>query len=995
MTIIPQFFHLSLLLVNIIWYNRDKAAQLRNESKRRINMKKAVISPPMSDREIRNAAVSRRVACEGMVLLQNKNSALPLGRDDKRVAFFGLGAVRTVRGGTGSGDPFNGGLSGGAPCDVNQSPRYHVNILDSFVNAGFEVVTESMLRDYAVGYDREMQKVAGNPMIVFTYPEIELDEKTVSGFSSQTDIAIYVLSRNAGEGMDRTFTKKIKVEDREYEVGDYSLSEVEKENLRLVTETFKRTILVLNIGGVIDMKYISGLEKLDSILLMSQAGQEGGDALLDVLTGKVTPSGKLTDTWAAEYADYPASATFAYNDNNVDVEKYTEGIYVGYRYFDSFGKTPIYPFGFGLSYTTFDTEFIGQAIDGDRVTVSVKVTNTGSRYSGKEVVQVYCSAPEVRIEKPYQELIGFAKTKLLALGESEILKIGFRISDLASYDFENSCYTLEKGDYRIRTGTSSRNTKPAFILRLEKDVTTRLVYHELPLSQPLEEISRFGKPYGLPEGDWSSVPVCVVDPDTIPCVDSRSKYHDETVITYTTDRDYKPLLPYEKVEYKEKRDITLIDVAEGRATLEDLVAQLSIEELAELNCGIGWGVQNEDSPIVGSNSATIAGAAGETTSNLWDKYKIPSIVVADGPAGVRVNQQFEATNIETGEKVMRYQYCTSWPVGTLLAQSFDLSVVEEVGKGISEELAELGIAIVLGPGMNIHRDPLCGRNFEYFSEDPFLTGHISAAYVRGVQTRSYTGACIKHYAVNNQESNRAAYDPIVSERALREIYLRCFEITIKESKPMSIMTAYNLVNGVMTAESYDLCTDFARGEWGFDGLIMTDWNGGRETYRSIHAGNDLIMPGGSGKIRSLVLAATLKPPVFDERGQIEFFEEKMFITLLVPNWKSFNPDPDGKEIAEAVLGEGYTAVVKDDMILVNGEPLYMEHIPDVPPRFRKPGTEPGFAHPVTTKDAYISDDGKRIYYRGTWKKVPDIAKGDLQRCAINNLKVIMRCKKMI
>jgi len=949
----------------------------------------------MSDRELRNAALSRRAACEGMVLLKNDNETLPLKQEQTKIALFGVGAVRTVRGGTGSGDPFNGGLSGGASSDVNQSPRYHVNILDSFVDAGYEVVTEKRLRDYAVGYDEEMKKVAGNPMVTFAYPEDALDEETVKGFAGQTDVAIYVLSRNSGEGADRCLSKKIELDGKEYELGDYQLTQAELDNLKYITGAFKKTILVLNVGGVVDMSRIVQLDGLDSILLMSLAGQEGGNALLDVLTGKVTPSGKLTATWAMDYKDYPAAETFAYNDQNVDVEKYTEGIYVGYRWFDSFGKAPIYPFGYGLSYTTFDVKHVGQSVDGETVEVKIEVENTGTKYSGKEVVQVYCSAPEVRLERPYQELAGFAKTGLLAPGEKEALTVKFRLSDIAAFDYEKSCYTLEKGDYRIRVGTSSRDTVPAFVIRLDRDVTTRLVNHQMPLSQPLDEISRLGKPYGMDDGDWANVPVLDADPAAIPCVDNRSVYQDEAVTTYTTDKDYKPLLPYEKVCLKEKRDITLEDVANGRATLEDLVAQMSIEELAELNCGTGWGVANEKSPIVGSNSATVAGAAGETTPNLWEKYKIPSIVLADGPAGVRVNQEFEATNIETGEKVMRYQYCTAWPIGTLLAQSFDPVIVEEVGRGLCEELDELGISILLAPGLNIHRDPLCGRNFEYFSEDPLLSGLIAAAYVRGVQSRPHIGACVKHFAANNQESNRHAVDTIVSERALREIYLKNFEIAVKESKPMTIMTAYNKINGIPAADSYDLCTNFPRGEWGFDGAIMTDWNGGMSTPSiSMHAGNDLIMPGGPGRVRNIVLAAVLKQPEFDERGQVRFYEERSFITMLRPSWNSFKPDQNGEDVAEAVLGGWYVSTGKDDMRLVNGEPVYMEHIPEVPPRFRRPGMEPGFAHPVTTKDASVSDDGRKILYKGTMAKNVTICKGDIQRCAINNLKVIMRCKVM-
>ena len=940
---------------------------------------------------MKNAALARTAASEGMVLLENRDNTLPLQQSVTKVALFGGGAVRTVRGGTGSGDPFNGGLSGGGICDVNQSPRYHVNMMDSFLQAGYEVVTKGRLLEYADGYDKELERTAVSPMATFAYPEDALDADSVKGFSKLADTAIYVLARNSGEGIDRGMTKKIKLGDRECEVGDYLLSPTERNNLKYITSSFKNTILVLNIGGVIDMSFLSELDRLGAVLLMGQAGQEGGSAVLDVLTGKITPSGKLSDTWAADYSDYPASATFAHNDGNVDVEKYTEGIYVGYRWFDSFSKKPHYPFGYGLSYASFEWMLNSLAVEGENISVCVEVKNTSERFAGKEVIQVYGSAPEVNLEKPYQELAAYAKTGLLRPGESEALHIRFKIGNLASFDESKSCFLLERGDYRFRIGTSSRNTKPSFILHLDKDITTKLVYHELPLIQPLEEISRFGKPYGMDDGNWEPIQVFDVDASAIRCEDCRSKYQDGIVTTYTTDKGYTALLPYERVEYKDERAITLLDVINGVATMEDLVAQISTDDLAALNCGTGWGVVGESAPVVGENSSTVCGAAGETTPSFRETYAIPSIVMADGPAGVRVSQRFEAIHAATNEKVMRYQYCTAWPVGTLLAQTFDPQLIEQVGQGISEELEEFQIAILLGPGVNIHRDPLCGRNFEYYSEDPLLSGLTAAALVRGVQSKPGRAACLKHYAANNQESNRNKVDTIVGERALREIYLRSFELAVRESNPITMMTSYNLINGVPTADSFDLCTNIARGEWGFDGLIMTDWNGGSSTPSvSMHAGNALIMPGGPGRIRNIRLAAVALPPFFDQRGQIRFFEEKRFFVTREPEWNAFVPSPDGKEIAQAFLGEGFTAEVRDGMILVNGEPLFTEFVPDLPPQFIKPGMKTGYAHPVTAEDASVSADGKSVLYKGTMATVPAICRGDIQRCAIHNLNVIMR-----
>ena len=326
---------------------------------------------------------------------------------------------------------------------------------------------------------------------------------------------------------------------------------------------------------------------------------------------------------------------------------------------------------------------------------------------------------------------------------------------------------------------------------------------------------------------------------------------------HTTDAAYEATQPYEKVEVVEKKDSTLKDVIEGKATMGEFVAQMSVEELAALNCGSGWGVANENSPIVGSNSSTVKGAAGETT--VYDQYGIPGIVLADGPGGVRVAQKFDATIEGSDEKQTLYQYCTAWPVSYVQAQTWDTDLVKRIGVAFGKEVDEMNITLLLGPSQNIHRDPLCGRNFEYYSEDPVVSGVMAAACTLGVQETPGVGACLKHFAANNQESNRNAVDTIVSERTLREIYLKGFEIAVKESRPMSIMTSYNLINGVPTADSYDLCTNIARGEWGFDGLIMTDWNGGSSTpMKSMHAGNDLVMP---GRTQDRMIAALQGNPV--------------------------------------------------------------------------------------------------------------------------------------
>jgi len=448
-------------------------------------------------------------------------------------------------------------------------------------------------------------------------------------------------------------------------------------------------------------------------------------------------------------------------------------------------------------------------------------------------------------------------------------------------------------------------------------------------------------------------------------------------------------MPYEKVEFVEKRDIKLMDVINGNATLQELVAQMSAEQLATLNCGTGWGVADNDNPVVGGSSKSVPGAAGETTHILADDFGIPSLIVADGPGGIRVTQEFEATDMITGEKVTVHHYCTAWPVGNLISQSFDTEIMELVGLGLAEELDELGIAIVLGPGMNIMRDPLCGRNFEYFSEDPLLSGVMAAAITDGIQSIPGIGACVKHYVANNQETDRNTVDTWITQRTFREIYLKGFEIVVRQSQPMSIMTSYNLVNGISTADNYDLCTDIARGEWGFKGLIMTDWNGGSSTPSiSMHAGNDLIMPGGFLRMMNILLAFNTINPEFDSRGQVSMSNFPPF-PIHFTNWNSFTLDPAGKDEVTAVISDEHTAEVKDGQMLVDGKPIFTKASGFMELMRDREKFIP-FIAPATTDIASLSEDGKRITYKGTLNRTKHICLGDLQRCAVNNINVIMR-----
>ena len=937
-------------------------------------MKSNTIYPPMSEREISGAAISREAATQGMVLLKNINGVLPLkGRG--KIALFGNGAARTIRGGTGSGDPFNGGLSGGGDQDVDQSLRYHINILNAMETEGFEIVNREQQMAWARCYDLAKREMKDQVMSVFAFPEEPLTTEKLEEYAKETETAICVISRNSGEGNDRFMKKEVSIGDKKSEIGDYRLSAVEMDNLKKLRSAFSSLILVLNVPGSISVQDLEAA-CADAILLMGQAGQEGGAAVTDILTGKATPSGKLTATWAKKYEDY--------QDFNKAV--YTEGIYVGYRYFDTFNVEPGYPFGYGLSYTTFALGNLEASLDEDTLVLGVTVENTGA-FAGREVVQVYVSAPVSEMDMPEQELKGFQKTMLLAPGEKEDIKIRIPLRNLASYSENAGGYILSKGDYGVRIGTSSRDTKPVCKIRLEQTALTEQVLVELPLTETLEE--KKGLTDRKDETIWKDVPVllAVQIPETL---DSRSAYSDEKVVTYATDTSYQPVMPYETVRYVEKKEWKLNDVASGRVSMEEFAAQLDAAQLADLCCGTGWGVQDENNPVIGASSESVPGAAGETTHAL-ESYGVSSIVLADGPGGVRITQQFEATDLESGEKRQVYHYCTAWPVGTLLAQSFDPEILEQVGCGMAADMQAMRIDLLLGPGMNIQRDPMCGRNFEYFSEDPLISGKMASAMVRGLQSLPGGGGCIKHYAANNQETNRNAVDSVIGQRALREIYLEPYKIAIQESQPLSIMSSYNLINGVPTADSYDLCTDLARGEWGFEGLIMTDWNGGSSTpWKSMHAGNDLIMPGGKGRAMNILQAVRTVMPEFDERGQVIMVQEVPFAPVFAASWNSFTVDPEGPDTVMAPLGEGHTAEMKDGEILVDGEKVYMQ-ANDMKTFFNDPASFVPKICPANEEVAFILDDGRAIGYKGHLDKKPRLCLGDVQRCAVHNLRIILKC----
>ncbi len=825
-----------------------------------------------SEREREHRVIARKAVAEGIVLLEN-NGVLPLEKGS-RVALYGGGARHTIKGGTGSGMVHN---------------RSNVSIYDGLKNAGFPITTEDWLDAYDEEYSKCYEKWkaylyeisepgnreslyrahASHPMQM---PEGEPVVKT------DTDTAIYVISRVSGEGADR-----------KAEPGDYFLSEQEEADLKHITACYPNTVVILNVGGIIDLSFLETYS-IAALVLLSQAGMEGGNALADILSGAVAPSGRLTDTWAYHYEDYPSSATFSHNNGNIIEEKYYEGIYVGYRYFDSFEVEPRYPFGYGMSYTTFDvtTENAEWKPDAEAKTiaVTVKVTNTGSR-AGKEVVQVYAACPSGKLKKERKRLAAFGKTALLQPGASETLCLEVPTALLESYRTGKAAYCLEAGDYDILVGTSSRDVTLAARLTLTETAETEHLTNICPLLDALKEI----RPEQEKEERWAAK--------------REQMWEEKKAEIPLLFLDEKGLVRDGKSAAAGCENAPSRKEAKEKAA--ELVRKLTPEEKTALVCGRTSGGSQE---IIGAAAVTVPGAAGETTASLLEKYGVANVILADGPAGIRLQAHYQKnpsdgtvygmTDYERFENRIfgteflhddgedYYQYCSAIPVGTLLAQSFDTNLLEEVGRMIGKELETFGVTLWLAPGMNIHRNPLCGRNFEYYSEDPLVSGKIAAALTRGVQSQYGVGTTIKHYACNNQEENRRGVSSIVSERALREIYLKGFEIAIKESQPKAIMTSYNKVNGVHTANSYDLCTTAARKEWGFEGIIMTDWtttnaDGGSSAAKCIAAGNDLVMPGTETDRREILDALTAENDQYLDENDLTACAQRMLEMIFSSN----------------------------------------------------------------------------------------------------------------
>lgn len=819
---------------------------------------KASYSPEVSEREKRNLDVAYRAACESIVLLKN-DGVLPL--QTRKVALYGPGASKTIKGGTGSGE-------------VNE--RHSVTIYEGLECRGFEVTTKQWLEDYETAYaeakvaHKKAQKEALKTLKVDSIMEMmlagyqlpvgrDITEQDIA--DSDTDTAIYVLSRQAGEGGDRKAEK-----------GDLFITDAERRAIETCVKKYKNFVLVINSGCSIDMSFVNEIPGIGAILFICQLGTEGGNAFADMISGAVTPSGKLADTWAKQYADIPYHNEFSYLNGNVTEEYYKEGIYVGYRYFDSFQVEPMFPFGYGLSYTEFSMYGAGVSVEGTKVYLDATITNTGNTYSGKEVAQVYVSAPAGKLDKEYQSLVAFEKTKVLTPGENETLKLTFDMAEIGSYDEESASYVLDKGEYIVRLGNSSRNTVPVAVVILDEDVVVSKHCNVCPVVEEFEQL--------------------------------QEKTREKEEINPGVPRVNISAVAFETVEYTYQTPEVYSDEKVDR-----FLNTLTLKEMVDIVVGIGM--------FGGETRFNMPGSVGNTTSKFWDRG-LANVALCDGPAGLRINkrstvskngavkavelpmsvyemlpqfvQNFMKGNPEKDPVI--YQYTTAFPVTAALAQTWNKEMLYEVGKAIFDEMKEYGCTFWLAPAVNIHRNPLCGRNFEYVSEDPFLTGEVAAAITKGVQQEDGYYVTVKHFACNNMEDNRNRVSSNLSERALREIYLRGFERAVRKANAKAIMTSYNRLNSVYTPNSYDLCTKVLRNEWGFDGVVMTDWfstnkNLGNNAL-AMKAGNDLIMPGGgyykreilSGIKRGIITekdvrrcCANVVRAIFDSATQKEYIDK--------------------------------------------------------------------------------------------------------------------------
>ena len=764
--------------------------------------------------------LSKEAAKEGMVLLKNENNVLPLSAGSK-VALFGKGTFDYVKGGGGSGDV---------------TVAYTRNLYEGLSLQKDKISIFEELCDY---YRKDIEEQYKNGNVPGMTIEPDVPNELLQKAKAYTDTAIITICRYSGEGWDRKsvidpnnkalwdYERKMTEKSAEiFKDGDFCLSVKEKEMVDAVKTNFKNVIVILNVGGMVDTSWFAYDPKIQSALLALQGGMEGGLAAAELLVGDGNPSGKTVDTFARTLDDYPSTHNFHESRDYVD---YTDDIYVGYRYFETIpgaAEKVVYPFGYGLSYTTFNVETVSAGIlqpshtansqsaphdaisHTDTLYVRVRVTNTGKR-AGKEVVQVYAAKPQGKLGKPAKELVAFEKTRELLSGESQIMTLTWSINDMASYDdlgkIQKSAYVLEAGSYDIYVGTSVRDIQKAdYSYILDEDIITEQLSAKLVPTSLAKRMLSDGSFEELPQSEPVDTDASVVgniDPSLTEGVAPGQR-----AIPYFRFAD--------GMVKNGKYDI--MDVVEGQISLDEFISELSVDDLIHL---------------LGGQPNT--GAANTFGIGNMPEYGIPSVMTADGPAGVRINPEVGVCT-------------TAFPCSTLLACTWNPDIVEAVGHAGGKELKENNLGLWLTPAINIHRSPLCGRNFEYYSEDPFVTGKLAGAMVRGIQSNN-VGATLKHFALNNKETNRKNSDSRVSERAAREIYLKAFEMIVKAENPWAVMSSYNIINGYRASENKDLLTGILRDEWGYTGMVTTDWWTCGEHYKETKAGNDLKMGNGYPK----------------------------------------------------------------------------------------------------------------------------------------------------
>ena len=713
-----------------------------------------------------------------MVLLKNECGILPL-KKGTRVALFGKGTFDYVKGGGGSG---------------GVTTAYIVNLYDGLKHLGNHLSIHEDSADYYRQYVLDQYASGGVPGMI---AEPEFPDSLCAKARAFTNTAIISISRFSGESWDRGgYGQEL------FERGDFYLSNREQAMVDKVKAQFPNVIVVLNVGGMVDTQWFFADPKIQSVLMAGQGGMEGGTAAAELLCGLDNPSGKLSDTYAKHLEDYPSADTFHESDTYVD---YTEDIYVGYRYFETLpgaAEKVNYPFGYGLSYTKFDYSVVSAQKLGEDVSIRIRISNVGAM-AGKEVLQVYSAAPQGKLGKPSRSLVTFQKTRLLQPGEEQLVTLSFPVNSLASYDdlgkVAKSAWVLEQGDYHFHAGTSVRDTvELEYVFTVDTDTITEQLSPKLVPVALKRRLLADGTYEELPLGEPNDPDYTALEP-----MDVISRTGGDTPAVRAVGRSRRR--NRDRVDRLDFRQ-----VADGTLSLDEFVSQLSTEEVAHL----------------------LGGQPNTGVANTWGfgnlpEYYLPNAMTADGPAGLRIKK-------ECGVKT------TAFPCATLLASTWDPELTRLVGEAGAKEVKENNLAAWLTPAVNIHRNPLCGRNFEYYSEDPLLAGTLAAALVQGIQSQCIAPS-VKHFALTNKETNRKNSDSRVSERAAREIYLKVFEIIVKTAHPWYIMSSYNLINSHRASENRELLEDILRGEWGFDGMVSSDWWTFGEHYKEVNAGNDLKM----------------------------------------------------------------------------------------------------------------------------------------------------------